>query len=179
MPDSPHFLAEEDARREGKAKEPKTETIADLQRQLRQAQKELDGLREFLTETQNAMQVVEWQRNTAEAERDAAIEQAREDREWLRLMLREAEGMPEEGMAKALMRAEAAEREATKQRALAEELKAEAVEELYVKDHWEEHCKFCDMMWPVGEAPRHEEACPAEALRAEHRSPQSGQEEGD
>lgn len=91
-------------------------------------------------------------------ERDAAIENmGKAWREYVRMRLVMALGQHT-----AIVRAEAAERDAKEMGALAERLKAGAVEELHVKDHWEEHCKLCDMMWPVGEASRHEEACPAE-----------------
>ena len=136
------------------------EEIADLQRQLREAQEdfrcEQDAHRAHLNSLART-----------EEERDAAIERGK-------LLWWEAkrEIQVQVALVVALLEvAEAAETDAAEQRALAERLKAEAVEELHVKDHWEEHCKLCDMMWPVGGAPRHEEACPAEAQE------QSGQED--
>lgn len=98
-------------------------TINDLLAQLRDREEKLDGLREFLTETQNAMRVVEWQRNTAEAERDAAIERGK--RSW-RLLIKSVNvrhGMVQDAMKLASAwqgRAEAARprRRATRRRAL-------------------------------------------------------------
>ena len=136
--------------------------IADLQRQLREAQEERDDALKWKLVAQMYVAIGAAVNMRVRAERHDAIK--RGAAVWNEVAL-----LDDTTINLWRAKAEAAEEKLAEQRARAGELEAEALDELHVKDHWETHCKLCDMAWPVGDEAHHEEGC----LLAE------AQEEGD